>query len=121
MMADRSSAPFRMTPVVFHVLLALAEGDSHAYQIMKDIPVRTNGTLEVGPGSLHFTLGRLLDAGMVEESDERPAPSEDDARRKYYRLTEHGRGILRSEASLLADIVDYASEQGLVGETGGGT
>lgn len=119
-MTDRESAPFRMTPVVFHVLLALAEGDSHAYQIMKDIPARTDGTLEVGPGSLHFTLGKLLDAGMVKESNERPDPAQDDARRKYYRLTEHGRDILRSEASLLADIVDYASEQGLVGGTGGG-
>lgn len=119
-MTDRDSAPFRMTPVVFHVLLALAEADSHAYQIMKDIPVRTGGTLEIGPGSLHYTLGKLLDAGMVEKSDERPDPSEDDARRKYYRLTEDGRDILRSEASLLADIVEYASEQGLVGETGGG-
>ena len=118
-MTDRTSAPFRMTPVVFHVLLALADGDSHAYQIMKDIPERTDGTLEVGPGSLHFTLGKLVDAGMVEESDERPEPEEDDARRKYYRLTAYGREILRSEASLLADIVSYASERGLVGDAGG--
>lgn len=118
-MAERPTTPFRMTPVVFHVLLALSEGDSHAYQIMKDVPERTDGALEIGPGSLHYTLGKLEDAGLVEESDHRPDPAEDDARRRYYRLTAHGREVLSAEASLLADIVDFASEQGLVPDRGG--
>lgn len=118
-MTDRPTTPFRMTPVVFHVLLSLAEGDTHAYQIMKDVPERTGGTIEIGPGSLHFTLGKLLDAELVEESDDRPDPEEDDARRKYYRLTPRGRKVLSAEASLLADIVDFASDQGLITERGG--
>lgn len=119
-MADRPEAPFRMTPVVFHVLLSLAEADSHAYGIMKEVPERTNGTLEIGPGSLHFTLGKLGDAGMIEESDDRPDPEEDDARRKYYRLTSYGREVLSAEASLLAEIVDIAAARGLVTGRGGG-
>lgn len=118
-MTDRPETPFRMTPVVFHVLLALAEGDSHAYQIMKDVPERTDGSLEIGPGSLHFTLGKLADAGFIEESAHRPDPEKDDARRKYFRLTAQGREVLRSEASILAGIVDFASEQGLITGRGG--
>ena len=119
-MPNRPTTPFRITPVVFHVLLALAEGDSHAYRIMKDVPERTDGTIEIGPGSLHYTLGKLVDAGLVEESDDRPDPADDDARRRYYRLTAHGRDVLSAEASLLADIVDFASEQGLVADRGRG-
>jgi len=107
-----------MTPVVFHVLLSLVEGDSHAYQIMKDVPERTGGALEIGPGSLHFTLTKLRDADLIEESSQRPDPDEDDARRKYYRLTTHGREVLSAEAALLADIVDYASEAGLIADRG---
>ncbi|MDX1648120.1 MAG: PadR family transcriptional regulator [Longimicrobiales bacterium] len=107
-----------MTPVVFHVLLALADGDSHAYQIMKDVPERTGGAIEIGPGSLHYTLGKLLDAELVEESDHRPRPDEDDPRRKYYRLTTRGREVLSAEAALLADIVDFAFEKGLIPERG---
>jgi DNA-binding PadR family transcriptional regulator len=117
-MTDRPETPFRMTPVVFHVLLALADGDNHAYQIMKDIPDRTEGAVEIGPGSLHYTLGKLLDAALVEESDDRPRPDEDDSRRKYYRLTTRGREVLSAEAMLLADIVDFASEKGLIAERG---
>lgn len=117
-MVERPETPFRMTPVVFHVLLALAEGDNHAYQIMKDVPERTDGAVEIGPGSLHYTLGKLLDAGLVEESGDRPRPDEDDPRRKYYRLTRRGRELLSAEATLLADIVDFASEKGLIAERG---
>lgn len=113
-MPDRTNAPFRMTPVVFHVLLSLVEGDSHAYQIMKDVPERTDGTLEIGPGSLHFTLTKLQDAGLIDESPARPDPEQDDARRKYYRLTSRGREVLSAEASILADIVDFASQKGLI-------
>lgn len=118
-MTDRPETPFRMTPVVFHVLLALSEGDNHAYQIMKDIPERTDGAIEIGPGSLHYTLGKLLDAGLVEESADRPRPDEDDPRRRYYRLTTRGRDVLSAEATLLADIVDFASEKGLIAERRG--
>lgn len=118
-MTDKPETPFRMTPVVFHVLLALAEGDSHAYQIMKDVPERTDGSLEIGPGSLHFTLGKLSDAGLIEESTARPDPEKDDARRKYFRLTTRGREVLSAEASILAGIVDFATQQGLIAERGG--
>jgi len=118
-MTDRPKAPFRMTPVVFHVLLALADEESHAYQSMKDVPERSGGAVEIGPGSLHYTLGKLLETGMIEESDG-PEDPEDDARRKYYRLTTHGRAILRAEASVLADIVAFARDRDLISESGTG-
>jgi len=114
-MAEESKAPFRMTPVVFHVLLALADGESHAYQIMKDVPERSGGAVDVGPGSLHYTLGKLQDAAMIEESDG-PDDPDDDARRKYYRLTGRGREILSAEASVLAEIVEFARERDLIAE-----
>jgi len=118
-MTDRPKAPFRMTPVVFHVLLALADEESHAYQIMKDVPERSGGAVEVGPGSLHYTLGKLLEADMIEESDG-PEDPDDDARRKYYRLTARGREILSAEASVLAEIVDSARDRDLISEPGTG-
>lgn len=113
-MPGRAEAPFRMTPVIFHVLLALVETDRHAYGIMKDLPESTDGAVEIGPGSLHFTLQKLLDAEMIEESDAQRDPARSDSRRKYFRLTDFGRDALATEASRLAKVVDVAAAHGLV-------
>ena len=110
--------PFRVTTTVFHVLFALSEGAIHAYGIMKSVEDRSDGRVRIAPGSLHFTRGRLLEAGLAEESEDRPDPTEDDARRKYYRLTARGRSVLADELAAMADIVDTARQRKLVRDSG---
>jgi DNA-binding PadR family transcriptional regulator len=97
-----------LTPPVFHILLALADGERHGYAIMRDAASQTNGSLQMGPGTLYGCLKRMLAAGLVEEADERPDPEIDDERRRYYRMTRLGRESLRAEAQRLADAVAAA-------------
>ncbi len=108
--------PFKMTSAVFHVLLAMADGETHGYRIMQEVADRSRGTVKLGPGSLYFTINRLTDANMIEASSDRPDPAMDDSRRKYYRLTPFGRSILQSELRTLADIVALAREKDLIGD-----
>src|ERR1700730_14017132 len=85
-----------LTPAVFHILLALADEERHGYGIMLDVAEQTGGGLELGPGTLYGCLKRMLAAGLVEESDERPDPSLDDQRRRYYRMTGLGQQVVRA-------------------------
>src|SRR5258705_6069166 len=80
-----------LTPPVFHILLALADEERHGYGIMQDVARQTSGALQLGPGTLYGCLKRMLAAGLVEESGERPDPAIDDERRRYYRMSAHGR------------------------------
>jgi DNA-binding PadR family transcriptional regulator len=97
-----------LTPPVFHILLALADEERHGYGIMQDVARQTNDVLHLGPGTLYGCLKRMLAAGLVEESDERPDPELDDVRRRYYRMTALGRTTVRAEASRLAGAVSAA-------------
>jgi DNA-binding PadR family transcriptional regulator len=104
-----------LTPPVFHMLLALADEERHGYGIMQDVARQTGGALQLGPGTLYGCLKRMLAAGLVEESDERPDPALDDERRRYYRMTAVGRQVVRAEARRLEGAVNAAREK-LVGE-----
>src|SRR5258708_1993929 len=86
-----------LTPAVFHVLLALVEGERHGYAIMQEVALSTHDQTKMGPGTLYGTLKRLLEARLVEESDRRPDPKMDDERRRYYRLTGAGRQAVKAE------------------------
>jgi DNA-binding PadR family transcriptional regulator len=97
-----------LTPAVFHILLALADGERHGYGIMQEVTQRTEGTVQLGPGTLYGSIKRLLEAGLIEESDERPDPAMDDQRRRYYRLTDFGRRVAQAEAERLIDLVRQA-------------
>jgi DNA-binding PadR family transcriptional regulator len=92
----------------FHVLLSLRDGDQHGYGIMQDVLERTDGQVRLWPATLYGTLKRLIDADLIEESDERPAPEADDARRRYYRLTSLGGQVLDAEVDRLRRLVDAA-------------
>ncbi len=94
-----------LTPPVFHILLALADEERHGYGIMQDVSRQTNGALQLGPGTLYGCLKRMLAAGLVEESGERPDPALDDERRRYYRMTPLGKRVVRAEAERLAGAV----------------
>lgn len=89
----------------FHILLSLARGDQHGYGIMQNVLEQTTGKVRLWPATLYGTLKRLIEAGLIEESDRRPAPEEDDARRRYYRLTAIGRQVLDAECERLQGLV----------------
>ncbi|MGO9256078.1 MAG: PadR family transcriptional regulator [Bryobacteraceae bacterium] len=94
-----------LKPHWFHVLLSLADREQHGYGIMQEVLERTGGKVRLWPATLYGTLKRLLDAGLIDESAVRPAPDEDDARRRYYRLTRLGRRVLAAESERLEDLV----------------
>lgn len=103
-----------LTPAVFHVLLSLADGEKHGYAIMQEVEERTGGGLVMGPGTLYGTLKRMLEAGMVEESGERPDPAMDDQRRRYYRLTRRGHRAATQEAERREALVRAARAKSLL-------
>lgn len=106
-----------LTPAVFHILLALADGERHGYAIMQEVIQSTGGRIKMGPGTLYGTIKRLLEARLVEESDERPDPALDDERRRYYQLTGLGRRLVKAEAERLAALVKLAQGKRLIGGT----
>jgi DNA-binding PadR family transcriptional regulator len=94
-----------LKPHWFHVLLSLADQEQHGYGIMQEVLERTDGRVRLWPATLYGTLKRLIDEELIEESDQRPAPELDDARRRYYRLTRLGRRVLAAESERLEDLV----------------
>ena len=101
-----------LTAVVFEILLALAGGELHGYEIMREVEHRTGGAVVLHPGTLYRALHRLLKADLVEELDERPA--DDDERRRYYALTRLGRDVAIAEARRLASQVTAARARRLL-------
>jgi DNA-binding PadR family transcriptional regulator len=97
-----------LTPAVFQILLSLSDRERHGYAIMREVGVQTDGQLKLGPGSLYGCLKRMLSAGLVDESEERPDPELDDERRRYYRITNLGRRVTRAEAQRLETAVSAA-------------
>lgn len=89
----------------FHIMLALAGGEQHGYGIMQEVLERTSGKVRLWPATLYGSIKRLIEAELIEESHERPAPELDDARRRYYRLTALGRRVLDAESGRLQELV----------------
>src|SRR5438046_10338486 len=87
-----------LTPAMFNVLLALADGDKHGYAILKEVQEQTSGEVQLSTGTLYGIIKRLLTDGLIAEVRRRPALANDDARRRYYRLTEPGRVLAIAEA-----------------------
>ena len=108
-----------LTPAVFHILLALSDGERHGYGIMIEVAALTGGALKLGPGTLYGTLKRLLTAGLVEAVEDRSASAPDDERRRYYRLTDSGHRALRAEAKRLESLVGAARRKHLLSSEGG--
>jgi DNA-binding PadR family transcriptional regulator len=98
-----------LSPVVFHILLSLGEGERHGYALKREISLRTGGKLKLGPGVLYGSINKMLEQGLIEESEDRPDPHLDDERRRYYRLTSLGRRTAQAEAARMSDLVRLAA------------
>jgi DNA-binding PadR family transcriptional regulator len=94
-----------LKPHWFHIMLSLAGGEQHGYGIMQEVLNRTTGKVRLWPATLYGSIKRLIEADLIEESDERPAPEFDDARRRYYRLTAFGKRVLDAECERLQELV----------------
>jgi DNA-binding PadR family transcriptional regulator len=110
-----------LTPAVFNILLALADGEKHGYAIMLEVEQLTQGEVKMGPGTLYGSIKRMLAAGLIEECDERPDPTLDDERRRYYRLTGIGQRALTAEAERLDRQVTAARLKQILNILAGGS
>ena len=106
-----------LTPAVFHILLALSNGERHGYGIMKQVEADSQGNVTMGPGTLYGSLKRMLDAGLVRESDKRVDPEMDDERRIYYQITGMGAEALTAELERYQRIVTIAQQRKLYPKT----
>ena len=97
-----------LTPAMFQVLVALADGDKHGYAVIKEVRRRTNDKVQLGAGTQYAIVKRLLEGGLIIECDERPDPALDDERRRYYRLTADGRAVAQAEARRLEEVLEQA-------------
>jgi DNA-binding PadR family transcriptional regulator len=103
-----------LLPATFHILMALAGEDRHGYAIIQEIASRTDGAIRLSAGTLYRSLQRMLEQGLIEETEDRPAPDEDDERRRYYRITKFGEMVARAEARRLQELVRLARVSGFV-------
>ena len=102
-----------LPPAAFHILLAVADEPRHGYAIIQDVAERTGGELRLSAGTLYRSIQRMLEQGLIVEPRERPAPEDDDERRRYYRISPLGAAAARAEARRLADLVRMARARGL--------
>ena len=103
-----------LTPVVFEILLALADGERHGYSILQEVESRSGGAIALHAGTLYRALARLLESDLIEELNESPDPSSADERRRYYRLTSRGLAVASAEASRLEGQVAAARARRLL-------
>ena len=96
----------------FHILMAVADEDRHGYGIIQDVSASTNGELKLSAGTLYRSIQRMLEQGLLIETRDRPAPEDDDERRRYYRITPFGRKVATAEANRLTQLVRLARKSG---------
>ena len=105
-----------LTPVVLHILLALAEGERHGYAIAQEIEAATDGQVRAGPGTLYGSIQRMLTASLIEESPAKHRAESSDDRRRYYRMTAFGKRVLELELDRLVDVVRIARSKRLLAD-----
>jgi DNA-binding PadR family transcriptional regulator len=103
-----------LPPATFHILMAIAEEDRHGYAIIQDVERRTHSEVRLSAGTLYRSIQRMLEQGLLVETQERPAPEEDDERRRYYRITPFGEAVARAETRRLTELVRLARASGFV-------
>jgi len=114
-MANKKSKP--LTPAVLHILLALSTRERHGYGIMKQVEADSQGKVNMGPGTLYGSIGRMIEAGMICESDKKIDPEMDDERRVYYTITGLGWKALAAELDRYRGVVEVAERKHLSPDT----
>src|ERR1700731_4087913 len=110
-----------LPPATFHILMAVADEDRHGYAIIQDVAARTGGEIELSAGTLYRSIQRMLEQGLLVETQERPAPELDDERRRYYRITPFGAAVAKAEVRRLTDLVRLGRASGFLPAWGRGT
>ncbi len=111
---NNPQAMLPLTPAVFHILLALADGERHGYSIMQEIAAHTGGKMRIGPTTLYRSIKHMLLDGLIVEADERPDPALDDERRRYYKLTGFGQQVALAETRRLKQALSVARSKPLL-------
>ena len=109
-----------LTPFAFQVLLALSDAPRHGYGIIREVEERTGGLIKLRTGTLYTLAQRLLDEKLIEESDDRGHPDQDDERRRYYAVTPFGRSVMHAEARRLEAVVGEARRKHVLGKSSKG-
>ena len=109
MTTSASKAP--LTPAVLHILLALSLKERHGYGIMKEVESDSEGQVKMGPGTLYGSLRRMIDSGLIRESEKRVDPKLDDERRVYYEITALGQEALSGELERYRRVVSVAKQR----------
>ena len=111
MATNKTNAP--LTPAVLHILLALSAKERHGYGIMKQVESDSQGKVKMGPGTLYGSIGRMIEAGLIRESDKKIDPEMDDERRVYYKITGLGQEALAAELQRYREVVAVAKQKRL--------
>ena len=101
-----------LTSAQFHILLTLADGQRHGYGIMLEVEARTDGAIELGPGTLYRSIKQLLERGLIIEVDgegSEASPGKGNPKRPY-RLTALGKSRTSEEAQRLRELVKWAED-----------
>jgi DNA-binding PadR family transcriptional regulator len=104
-----------LNPPVFHLLMALSRGERHGYAMMREVEEDSAGAVSLGPGTLYYSLQKMLQRDLIEEADERADPDSAGERRRYYRITPFGREVAEAEARRLAQAVELARSRAFLG------
>lgn len=102
-----------LTPAVLHILLALSTEERHGYGIMKQVELDSQGKVKMGPGTLYGSLGRMIEAELISESEKKIDPKMDDERRIYYKITGLGQKALDAELERYREVVAAAKQKRL--------
>jgi len=110
--APQSHSP--LTPAMFHVLLALSDGDKHCYAVLKEVGEQTSGEVQLSTGTLYGIIKRLLNDGLIVEVRNHKPSENEDQRRRYYRLTSQGREVAIAEAHRMETLIARARSKRLI-------
>jgi DNA-binding PadR family transcriptional regulator len=105
---DQARALLPLSPVVLHVLLALADRNRHGLGIAEQVETTTDGAVTLGPGTLYGAIKRLLEQGLIADTDDAPDDDRADPRRRYYAITPLGRRVLTIETAQWAHVLKVA-------------
>lgn len=113
---NKSHLQLTLTPPVFYILLALAIKERHGYEIMKQVRNDSKEKVQLGPGTLYGAIKRMLEEGLIIETDERLDETLNNERRRYYKLTDLGRQSLHTELERMEDALETAKKGNIFGK-----